>query len=112
MGHTIRMMDVFSLVAEPSRRRILDELSASDGMLVGDIVVATGFTQSNVSKHLAVLRRGSLVHEVPEGKARRYRIEPEALAPIEDWLAPYRRKWTEAIDTLARHLDENSTKET
>lgn len=106
------MMDVFTLVAEPSRRRILDELSESDGMLVGDLVETTGLTQSNVSKHLAVLRRGSLVHEVPEGKARRYRVDPEALAPIEEWLAPYRRKWTDAIDGLARHLDENPTKET
>ncbi|MGO2112156.1 MAG: ArsR/SmtB family transcription factor [Pseudoclavibacter sp.] len=105
-------MDVFTLVAEPSRRRILDELSQRDGMLVGDIVAATGLTQSNVSKHLGVLRRGHLVTEVSEGKARRYRIEPAALAPIDDWLAPYRRRWTDAIDALARHLDENPTKET
>lgn len=106
------MIDVFTLVAEPSRRRILDELSASGGMLVGDIVDATGLTQSNVSKHLGVLRQGSLVYGVPEGKARRYRVEPAALAPIDAWLAPYRRKWTDAVDTLARHLDENPTKET
>ncbi|WP_341946572.1 metalloregulator ArsR/SmtB family transcription factor [Microbacterium sp. LWH11-1.2] len=100
------MTDVFALVAEPSRRRILDELSATDGLLVGDIVEATGLSQSNVSKHLGVLRQGNLVYGIPEGKARRYRIEPSALAPIEEWLAPYRRKWTDAIESLARHLDE------
>lgn len=105
------MMDVFILVAEPSRRRILDEISENDGMLVGDIVEATELTQSNVSKHLGVLRRGGLVYETAEGKSRRYRVEPGALAPIDDWLAPYRRKWTDAIDVLARHLDENPTKE-
>lgn len=105
------MVDVFTVVAEPARRRILDELSEHDGMLVGELVHATGLTQSNVSKHLRLLRQESFVYEVPEGKARRYRVDPAALAPLEDWLAPYRRKWTNALDTLARHLDENPTKE-
>jgi DNA-binding transcriptional ArsR family regulator len=105
------MVDVFTVIAEPSRRRILDELFKHDGMLVGELVDATGLTQSNVSKHLRVLRQGSFVYEVPEGKARRYRVDPRALAPLEDWLAPYRRKWTDALDALVRHLDENPTKE-
>ena len=105
------MVDVFAVVAEPSRRRILDELSKHDGMLVGELVDATSLSQSNVSKHLRVLREGGFVREVPEGKARRYRVEPRALEPLEDWLAPYRRTWTEAIDALAQHLDQNPTKE-
>lgn len=102
------MPDVFVLVAEPSRRRILDLLSTGDGMLVGELVVATGLTQSNVSKHLRVLRHGSLVYDVPEGKARRYRVNPKALAPLEDWLVPYRRKWTDAFEALSRHLDSSN----
>ncbi|WP_134321992.1 ArsR/SmtB family transcription factor [Cumulibacter soli] len=105
------MVDVFSVIAEPSRRRILDELAERDGMLVGELVDATGLTQSNISKHLRLLREGNFVYEVPEGKARRYRVNPQALEPLEDWLAPYRRKWTGAIDALAGHLDKNPTKE-
>lgn len=105
------MADVFALVAEPSRRRILDELSTGDGMLVGELVDATGLTQPNVSKHLRALRQGGLVYGVPEGKARRYRVDATALAPLEDWLVPYRRKWTDAFEALSRHLDSNAPKE-
>lgn len=105
------MVDVFGLVAEPSRRRILDELSVRDGMLVGELIDATGLTQSNVSKHLRLLREGGLVYDTAEGKARRYRVDPGALAPMEEWLAPYRRKWTVALHALNRHLDGDPTKE-
>lgn len=101
------MIDVFAVVAEPSRRRILDELSTRDVMLVGELVVVTGLTQSNVSKHLRVLRQSSMVHEVTEGKARRYHLDPQSLQPLDAWLVPYRRKWTTAMDALETHLDEN-----
>jgi DNA-binding transcriptional ArsR family regulator len=80
-------------------------------MLVGELVDATGLTQSNVSKHLRILRQSGFVHEAREGKARRYRVDPRALAPLEDWLAPYRRRWTAALDALARHLDDTPTDE-
>lgn len=80
-------------------------------MLVGQLVDATGLTQSNVSKHLRILRQGRFVFNVSEGKARRYRLDPRALAPLEDWIAPYRVKWTDAIDALAQHLDENPCEE-
>lgn len=105
------MIDVFGLVAEESRRRILDELSTRDGMLVGELTEATGLTQSNVSKHLRLLRDGGLVFGTSEGKARRYRVDPGALAPVEQWLAPYRQKWTTSLNALQHHLDENPTEE-
>ncbi|MGO1770167.1 MAG: ArsR/SmtB family transcription factor [Microbacterium sp.] len=101
------MADVFALIAEPSRRRILDELFAEDGLRVGELVDATGLTQSNVSKHLRFLRECGLVRSSVEGSARRYRVEPRALAPIEEWLAPYRRKWLGALQALSSHLDED-----
>jgi DNA-binding transcriptional ArsR family regulator len=97
-------MHTFAAVAEPSRRRILDELRTAERS-VGDLVGALGTGQPAVSKHLRVLREAGLVSCRVDGQRRMYRVEPEALKAIDDWLEPYRRLWTTHLDALERHLD-------
>jgi DNA-binding transcriptional ArsR family regulator len=96
--------DTFAVVAEPTRRRILDRLRASESS-VGELVTALDVSQPAVSKHLRVLREAGLVSCRTAAQQRIYRVEAGALVSLDEWLAPYRQLWTAHLDALERHLD-------
>jgi DNA-binding transcriptional ArsR family regulator len=98
-------VEVFEVLAEPSRRRILDLLRQGD-CLVGDLVGQTGLSQPSVSKHLRTLREAGLVLVRPDAQRRWYRLNPAPLLAADAWLAPYREIWADRLDALERHLDE------
>jgi DNA-binding transcriptional ArsR family regulator len=99
------MITLFEVVAEPSRRGILD-LLLGGARPVGELVRETGLSQPNTSRHLRVLREAGLVRSKPDGQRRVYELRPEGLSEIERWLAPYRRMWQRSLADLERHLDE------
>ena len=92
------MATTFEVLAEPTRRRILD-LLLERSRAVGEIVEALGLSQPGVSKHLRVLREVGFVH------VRFYELRPGPLAEVDAWLEPYRRLWADRLDALERHLD-------
>ena len=97
-------MNAFAVLAEPARRRILDELRVSDRS-VGELVAALTISQPAVSKHLKVLREAGFVSSRIAAQHRIYHVEPAQFAVVDEWLAPYRLLWTKHLDKLARHLD-------
>lgn len=70
--------DVFTALADPTRRALLEELSIGE-RAVGELVAAVEASQPTVSKHLRVLRESGLVHQRAVGQKRFYRIEAEPL---------------------------------
>jgi len=98
------MESAFAVIAEPSRRAILGLLAASERS-VGDIESKLRMTQPSVSKHLRVLRDAGFVESRVEAQRRLYRLRPEPLMEIDEWLAPFRRFWAAHVDALERHLD-------
>jgi DNA-binding transcriptional ArsR family regulator len=61
--------------------------------------------QPTVSKHLRVLREAGFVESTVDAQRRLYRLKPEPLQEVDDWLAQFRRLWTTHVDALERHLD-------
>jgi DNA-binding transcriptional ArsR family regulator len=100
-----RAAEVIAVLAESSRRRILDLLRDGERP-VGELVERLGLTQPAVSKHLRVLRSAGLVEVRTDAQRRLYRIRPEPLAELDAWLEPYRRLWSARLDQLERHLDD------
>jgi DNA-binding transcriptional ArsR family regulator len=98
------MASTFEVLAEPRRREILDLLRDGE-RLVGDLVERLELAQPTVSKHLKILRGAGLVAVRQDAQRRWYRLNPEPLTEIDEWLAPYRRMWTDSLDALERHLD-------
>ncbi|WNM37272.1 metalloregulator ArsR/SmtB family transcription factor [Micromonospora halotolerans] len=96
--------DAFTVLAEPTRRRILDRLRRAESS-VGDLVDALGMSQPAVSKHLKVLRDAGLVSCRTAAQQRIYRLDVRPLRAVDDWLGPYRRMWADHLDALERHLD-------
>ena len=94
----------FAIVAEPNRRAILSLLLSSDRS-VGEIERKLRLSQPSVSKHLRVLREAGFVESRVEAQQRVYRLRPEPLMELDEWLEPFRRFWSTHVDALARHLD-------
>lgn len=91
------------VLAEPSRRRILDALRDGERP-VNALVADLRLSQPAVSKHLRVLRDAGLVDVRPDGQRRLYRLRPEPLMELDAWLEPYRQLWHTSLDKLERHL--------
>ena len=98
---------VFTTLAEPNRRRILDLLRAGERP-AGEIVEELAISQPGASKHLRILREAGLVTSRKDGQRRLYRLQPERLAELDAWLAPYRAFWSERLDALETHLKRES----
>src|ERR1044071_7089069 len=96
--------DVFVAIARPVRRRILDLLAEQDRPVK---TIASQFDVSRpaISQHLRVLLNAGLVAERRHGRERRYRLVPEELARVYDWLAHYQRFWNVRLRRLAEELD-------
>jgi DNA-binding transcriptional ArsR family regulator len=97
--------DVFTVLADPTRRGILDRLRAGDST-VGSLVEALSASQPQISKHLRVLRDAGFVTCRTAAQHRVYRVEPSRFTEIAEWLEPYRALWSHHLDALERHLDQ------
>jgi DNA-binding transcriptional ArsR family regulator len=97
-------VDAFAVLAEPTRRRILDALRTSESS-VGELVQALTVSQPTLSKHLKVLREAGFVSCRTAAQQRIYRIEAHPFEAFAEWLEPYRRLWSKHLDALERHLD-------
>src|SRR5262245_14571392 len=84
--------DAFLALADPTRRRIVEALSAGE-QPVGDIVERAGIHQSGVSRHLGILNEAGFVLMRPDGQRRLYSLTGEAFQELEEWLAKYRGMW-------------------
>lgn len=98
------MQMLFDVLADPSRRRVLDLLRADD-RTVSELVDSLDMSQPAVSKHLRVLRDAGLVEARVDAQRRIYTLRPEPLRELDAWLLPYRKFWRGRLASLQRHLD-------
>lgn len=98
------MSATFELLADPTRRRVLDELRQGERS-VGELVERLGLRQPAVSKQLRVLREAGLASVRVDAQRRFYRLNADGLRDVDDWLAPYRALWEQRLDALEDTLD-------
>jgi DNA-binding transcriptional ArsR family regulator len=99
--------DVFLAIAHPARRAMLDRLR--DGELpVGELAAPFAMSLPAVSQQLRVLRRAGLVRERRQGRQRFYRLDPEPLRGVRDWMRAYERFWSRKLRDLGSYLDQHS----
>jgi DNA-binding transcriptional ArsR family regulator len=94
---------VFLALADPTRRRLVDELRAGDAT-VGELAARVGVATPSVSKHLTVLEHAGLVSRHREAQWRRCRLEGAAFARLKEWIDHYESFWTSSLDRLDAHL--------
>ncbi len=102
------MDSIWPALADPHRRAMLDALREG-GCPVGVLASRLGLSQPTTSKHLRVLREAGLVLVRKDAQQRIYAVNPERMAELDAWLAPYRKLWADRLDALGRHLDGGET---
>jgi DNA-binding transcriptional ArsR family regulator len=105
------MADVFQILADPTRRRLVDALRSGEHS-VGELVAVAKIGQPGVSRQLAILEESRFVMVRPQGRRRLYRLRPEPFRELEDWLLGYRAMWEARLDRLAGELDRRGRRRT
>jgi DNA-binding transcriptional ArsR family regulator len=100
------MGDVFQVLADATRRRILEDLRTGE-YSVGELVESVGYHQPGVSRHLAVLLESGLVKVRKDGPRRHYSLSPGPLQELDRWLDQYRALWGSRFHKLTEHLEKN-----
>jgi DNA-binding transcriptional ArsR family regulator len=97
MARASTTSDVFNAIAEPRRRQIVDLLALGPEHDVTQLVLKLGLPQPAVSKHLGVLRKVGVVAVHKAGQRRLYRLNPQELKPVHDWIQNLDRFWTDHL---------------
>lgn len=103
MARTKTTHDVFSAIGEPKRRLLIEQLLLNE-MTVNELAQTVKWTQPDVSKHLRVLKQVHIVTERKQGRYRVYRVQPNELKPIHEWMHQFEKYWGDTLNQLDNYL--------
>src|ERR1700730_5383429 len=98
------MPDTFQILADPTRRRLIEELRAGERS-VSELVDVVDIGQPGVSRQLAILQDAQFVVVRPEGRRSIYALRPEPFRELDEWMMGYRAMWEGRLDRFAAELD-------
>jgi DNA-binding transcriptional ArsR family regulator len=96
--------DVFQILADPTRRRLVEELIDGERS-VSDLVERVDIQQSGVSRHLGILREAGFVRMRADGQRRLYSLCPEPFIELDAWVARTRALWEARLDRFGEALE-------
>ncbi|HKV31242.1 MAG TPA: metalloregulator ArsR/SmtB family transcription factor [Candidatus Dormibacteraeota bacterium] len=96
--------DAFQILADPTRRRLIEELQAGERS-VSELVDVVDIGQPGVSRQLAILQDAKFVVVRPEGRRRLYALRPEPFRELDEWMMGYRAMWEGRLDRFVAELD-------
>jgi DNA-binding transcriptional ArsR family regulator len=98
--------DVFKALADPTRRRLLDELFEQDGQTLSALEQRLPMTRFGVAKHLKVLEEAALVTTRRRGREKFHYLNPVPIREVHDrWVSKYAEPWASALTGLKRDLE-------
>lgn len=105
---SIRLDAVLGALSDSTRRSIVERLAA-EPMTVGRLAEPFAMSLQGVSKHVMVLERAGIARRERRGREQVVTLRPDALKGVDDWLAFYRRFWTDKLDRLAAYVEADAT---
>ena len=110
MINSDRLSITLSALADPTRRAIVARLAEGEAT-VNEIAKPFDISLPAVSRHLKVLEVAGLITRGREAQWRPCRLETKALKNVDDWLAKYRRLWSESFDKMDTYIAELKKRE-
>ncbi|MBT2606261.1 DNA-binding transcriptional ArsR family regulator [Peribacillus frigoritolerans] len=98
--------DVFQAIADPTRRKVLQLLAEGD-LPISEITSHFSMSRTAIAKHLHILSEAELVSGRKVGREKRFRLQPEPLAELKQWLSFYDQFWDNKLSIL-KHVIESS----
>jgi DNA-binding transcriptional ArsR family regulator len=105
MSQAAHKHDVFQAIADPTRREVL-KLLAERELAIAEITSHFSVSRTAIAKHLQVLSEAQLVYGQKVGREKRYRLQPEPLDEVKQWLSFYEQFWSNKLSIL-KHVVEN-----
>ena len=102
--------DVFYALSNPTRRKVLEQLSTG-AATVSELAAPFDMKLPSFVQHLSVLERSRLVKSRKRGRVRTYEIVPERFKVAEDWLTARRREWEDRLDRFDDYVKRLKEKE-
>ena len=108
----IRMIEPASIdmlmraLADPTRRSVFERIVGSGEISVAELTRGSGVTQGAISQHIRTLKLAGLVAERPEGRNVFYRVQPDGLKPLVEWMSHYGVFWRDSFANLRSLLKE------
>ena len=101
--------DVFKALADPTRRRLLDELFEEDGQTLSALEQRLPMSRFGVAKHLKVLEGAGLVTTRKRGREKLHYLNPVPIREVHDrWVSKYAEPWAAALTGLKKDLEEEN----
>jgi DNA-binding transcriptional ArsR family regulator len=95
---------VFSALADPTRRRLIEALAARPTATATALAADLPITRQAVAKHLAALKRARLVRSTRAGRETQYQLDAAALGEVSAWVDRVGTEWDRRLERLARRL--------
>jgi DNA-binding transcriptional ArsR family regulator len=101
---------IFKALADPSRRKLLDELHKENGQTLSELCEHLEMTRQAVTKHLVLLEKANLIAVVWRGREKLHYLNPMPLHEIyERWIGKYERHRLQALSDLKRGLEQKKS---
>ena len=99
---------LFKALADPTRRKLLDQLHARDGQTLGELCEHLEMTRQGVTQHLVLLEQANLVATRRQGREKLHFLNPVPLQEIHDrWISKFEKPRLKALTTLKRRLEKH-----
>ncbi|MED3574849.1 ArsR/SmtB family transcription factor [Cytobacillus praedii] len=108
MSQAPQKYDVFQAIADPTRREVLRLLSQKE-MPISKITAYFPISRTAIAKHLHVLSEAKLVSGRKEGREKIYKLHPEPLEEVQQWISFYEKFWSNKLSIL-KYIVENDDK--
>jgi DNA-binding transcriptional ArsR family regulator len=106
MNQTAAIDAVLRTLADPTRRAVFERVVNAGEITVSELTRGSGVTQGAVSQHIKSLKLAGLVVERPEGRNVFYRVQPDGLKPLVEWMSHYGVFWRDSFANLRSLLKE------
>ncbi len=106
MTQTAAVDTVLRTLADPTRRAVFERVVSAGEITVSELTRGSGVTQGAISQHVKSLKLAGLVIERPEGRNIYYRVKPDGLTPLVEWMSHYGIFWRDSFANLRTLLKE------
>ena len=110
MVHAAAADEVFHALSNPTRRKVLERLSAGPAT-VSELAARFDMQLPSFVQHLSLLERSRLVKSRKRGRVRTYELAPERFKGVEDWVTARRRQWEARLDRFDEYVTQLKEKE-
>ena len=105
-NRSMEVEHVFSALADPHRRHLLDLLSQTDGQTLTQLSAHLPMSRFGAMKHLRILEEAGLIKSRKVGREKLHYLNPAPMQDVANWVEKYRRLWEERFDRLEDYLQQ------